>query len=154
MVKGAYRMLAALVLAAGVLLVSQPAGATAANDKAAAVKALKRQIAYASDGQYDRLYSELHPAQQALVTQACYIDQLRDLQGASIEVKDVKKVYRTTLAIPGTGDTARGYGVTVKVKIASGGRSETATTTRYEFKVGGHWKFSVPQMTIDQCNTS
>jgi hypothetical protein len=98
MVKGAYPKLAVLVLAAGALLVGQPAGASAAaNDKDAAVKALKRQLAYVSDGQYDRAYRELHPSQQAIVTQACYVGSAQStLSGVSAEIKDVKKVYRTS----------------------------------------------------------
>jgi hypothetical protein len=38
----------------------------------------------------------------------------------------------------GRGETARGYGITVKLKLTQGVRSETMTTTYHEFKVGGH----------------
>jgi hypothetical protein len=59
---------------------------------------------------------------------------------------------RGTLAIPGAGgETARGYWITVKLKITQGDRSETTTTTYHEFKVNGHWRFTVPQKSVDQC---
>lgn len=157
MAKGPYAKFAALVLAAGTLLAAQPgnAGASAAakgSDKDAAVKALKRQFGYLRDGQYDRAYAELHPSQQAIISQACYINSAqRDLSGVSAEIQAVKKVYRTSLEIPGTDETARGYGITVKEKDAKGGQSETDSVTYHEFKVGGHWKFTVTQMGVDQC---
>jgi hypothetical protein len=69
----------------------------------------------------------------------------------SIEIQDVKKVYRTSVEVPGTGERARGYGITFKVKVTQGDRSETGTRTVREFKVRGHWKFIATQTVVDEC---
>jgi hypothetical protein len=135
-------------------IVAQPAAAKG-DDRGAAVKALKRQYGYLNDGQFDRLYGELHPSQQAIITQRCFIDsEQKSLTGASIEIQDVKKVYRTSTEIPGTGERARAYAITVKLKATRGGHSETGTTTSAERKVRGHWKFVVKQDVVDECAAS
>jgi hypothetical protein len=116
---------------------SSPTSAAAPKESAEA--ALKRQMNMLADGQGQRAYAELHPAQQALFTVQQYADCVRSAGSLDITGFKVKDIYQESLAIPGTDLTVDSTAVTAELTTNLG----TDTDTFHEVAVGGEWRFTV-----------
>jgi hypothetical protein len=123
----------------GVIVLATP-GAALADDESDATTALQRQFQDLSDRNYDRLYGELHPAQQKLLSKARLIecgDSIPDFDIKRVEVEKFQK--KPHYKIPGTDVRASAVLVTYDLTIAAQGQEETTSNTRYLAKVGKKW---------------
>lgn len=109
--------------------------------------ALERQIGYLSDGQYGRLYDELHPAQQKLIDEDAFVRCYDEVAGGvSITGFDVKDTYPEKVRIPGTTLKADSVAVTVAIKAKIGEAPGEDTRTFHEFDVDGDWRFTLSEV--------
>lgn len=115
--------------------------------------ALKRQIAFISDGQYRRAYGELHPVQQALFTPEQYEACVSKAAGAiDVESVKIKETFEETLTIPGTSQSVQAVAITAEVKVK--GIAEVQTDTYHEIRVGDSWRFTAsaaPDIVAGTC---
>lgn len=99
-------------------------------------------------GQHGRRYDTLHPAQQALVDRATFVECLGREAGAGGEVDvTVLESYETTETIPGTDIEADGLAVTVTISA----QGQEGSTTRHAFQVGGQWRWAMSGDLLSTC---
>jgi hypothetical protein len=107
--------------------------------------AIVRQLGYLSDAQYGRLYDELHPAQQALLSRdefiQCYSDEVPAL---TIEDIDIGESFEESLTLPGTDQ--RVDTVALTTEFSAGGSQDT--TTFHEIEVDGEWRWMLQDPSI------
>ena len=101
-----------------------------------------------SNGQWDRMYTTLHPAQQAFVTRDRFVACYQKAEIPAFDVlgwKTVDVLHVKTL-IPGTKMRSWSTVVTLRVKLKDPdtGRTESGGHTAHLFLVKGHWRWIVP----------
>ena len=110
-------------------------------DREPAAAAVRRQLAYLSDGQYRLAYAELHPAQQALFTADQYVDcGSKATESFELEWIRIIASYKEQLTIPGTNDSVEAVAVVAEMKAT--GIAEAEMVTTYEILVGDTWRFA------------
>lgn len=79
-------------------------GSSGSSSDAGAGDAFKRQANYLADGQYQRAYEEIHPAEQALFTADQYAKCLskRDVGSLELSSINIKETFQESITIPGT----------------------------------------------------
>lgn len=117
--------------------------ATSESDQAA--DALKRQMEMMGKGQWQRLYDELHPAQQAIIPFDLFDRCYRQVFGGTtdIAVTEIVEVFDEPYEIDGTNETVSSKAVTATYAVTRAGRTETATATFHEVKVGDGWRWTI-----------
>jgi hypothetical protein len=101
--------------------------------------ALERQLQFQADGQDQRAYAEIHPAQQELFTEDEYSDCRDRLGDIDLEEMHVKETFTEEINIEGTDTTVDSTAITVELVTSLG----TATDTFHEVNVDGAWRFTV-----------
>jgi len=102
-------------------------------------EAITRQFMLLSQGQVGRLWEEMHPAHQQLISRSTYMLCTRDMpiELTGVEVIDT---YPERYTIPGTNVETDSTAVTFTVEQPGGG---SWTDTSHEVKVRGRWRFTV-----------
>lgn len=115
-------------------------------DSESASDALVRQLGYASDGQVGRLWDELHPAQQAVVSRDTYMDCLGDSAFNADRIRAVEE-YDETISVPEVG-RVESKAITVEMRDGD----STDTETFHEVRVDGAWRWVSNDLTpFDDC---
>lgn len=109
----------------------------AANSNAAAEAEMLRQLDWFYKGQYARVYTRLHPAQQALVSRERYIE-CNNAARQDVKMKVIES-YRDYVQILGTTKTANATEVTVRFTFHDGA-SVTHTFPLVDIG-GGDWRW-------------
>ena len=120
------------------------------SEHADAVEAWERQAEYLSDGQYGRLYDELHPEHRALIDEETFF---RCQNAMSVELggidMDVKETFVEDVTIPGTDVEVESVAITVEFSVP-GFPSESDTF--HEIEVDGEWYWTVADLsTYEDC---
>lgn len=108
-------------------------------DLAGAAAAMKQQFTMLSEGQLGLEWNQLHPAQQALIPKAHYVECGSTTAGHAFTGFKVKDAYWEVATIPGTDVTARTLALTVTYSLDG----VEATSTFHEIKVGRRWRWAV-----------
>ncbi len=103
----------------------------------------KDQLKFAATGKWQRVYQQLHPAQQAAVTQEAFIDCNKDTFITLGEVS-IASVQRMTLNVPELGEV-KGYEVTLNTVI-DGQSTEQVT---HQIRKGSECRWVLDQASVD-----
>lgn len=111
--------------------------------KETAFDALRRQLRYLGDGQAGRAWQEIHPAQQALIPQALYVQCVSAAGSFDVSNIKIKESFGESMRIPGTTIDAQSTALTVSYTIKRGLLELEDTDTFHEIAVDGQWRFTV-----------
>ena len=141
---GARRMRRWIAVAAVLVLADcGGGGAVASGGLEPPEKAFERQAHELTDGQADLAYNEIHPAQQALITQAAYQKCATPRGAFTIDRIDIKKVYDEDITIPGTTIVTASKAIIATVTLKLGTVKNPLTSTYHEVLVDGAWRSTI-----------
>jgi hypothetical protein len=135
--------------------VTQPRSTTTEADPVAAVvdrekslTAIKEQIQLLERADWAGAWATLHPAQQAIVSQAAFAMCAAKRWGPALDVTEVHlvSVAKSQLEVPGTAETGPGHRAVFRIVGTDPGGAFDASTTYLEFDVGGarRWTLKEP----------
>lgn len=109
--------------------------------------ALLRQLQFLSDGQYARLWEELHPVQQDIVSRQEYVSCARQqFEQVEIDSIEVKEVYDEPIEFEGVAGAVPSKAITVRLALSTGAAPDT--TTYHEVAVDGVWRWLLAEEGI------
>lgn len=117
-----------------------PTGTAGAGGSDAA-QAVERHFGYLSDGQYGRLWRELHPAQQQLLPKQNYERCAAEVPSFEITDVEVTDTYPERITLPGTRRQVRSVAVTVRLTVVAADGEQRDTDTFHEVKVDHRWRW-------------
>jgi hypothetical protein len=113
--------------------------------------AYKEQFEFEKAGQWARLYARLHPAQQALVTEAQFVS-CADKQGYSVPTDTTLKInetYPEETDIPGTDQRVPSTAVTFTLEVGDEKQSDTI----HLVDVDGVWRWILNDPAVCTAST-
>ena len=117
-------------------------------DRETSLNAIKEQIKLLERADWAGAWAALHPAQQALVSQAAFAACAAKRWGAALDVTEVHlaSVATAQLDVPGTSEKGRGHRAVFRIVGTDPSGAFDASTTYLEFDVAGtrRWALKDP----------
>jgi hypothetical protein len=113
-----------------------------------AVAAFKRQLDAVAAADGEAVYTHLHPAQQALITEEKYAECVSNRGPVQVDRVEIEDVATEEITIPGTEETASATVITATLTITSPFDAEQ-TDEYNEINVDGQWRFTLPEGAME-----